>query len=218
MVRDGAHQLRARRFECRRVVGRGDAGSGGSEIGGGHARRGRNYLYGASESALGARPPRRTRLQPSSSYSTPLGVRRLYSPAIQRGISTLYHCEKRFSLGPPGRFVQASSAPMSVTKWYVGAKVVSRVAVVIKWPWKGVAWQPGMAIARERKPSRRPPRALPKKRFTKWKELNSDQDSTGSSWASSAARCTSACLLRPRHQDDVTLRSVRSIAVSTIVE
>ena len=50
-------------------------------------------------------------------YSTPSGVRRLYSPAIQRGISTLYHCEKRFSLGPPGKFVQASSVPMSVTKW-----------------------------------------------------------------------------------------------------
>src|SRR5262245_59135550 len=66
--------------------------------------------------------------------SVPVGVTRLYSPAIQRGMSTLYHCEKRFSLGPPGRFVQASSVPMSVTKWYVGAKVVSRVAVVIKWP------------------------------------------------------------------------------------
>lgn len=41
----------------------------------------------------------------------------LYSPAIHRGMSVLYHLEKRLSLGPPGRFVHASSSAKSLTKW-----------------------------------------------------------------------------------------------------
>ena len=52
----------------------------------------------------------------------------------------------------------------------------------------------------------------------KWNELNSAHFCTGSFSARAAARRTSSALSRPRHQELVTLRSVRSTAVSTIVE
>ena len=96
------------------------------------------------------------------------GVSRLYSPAIQRGISTLYHFEKRFSLGPPGRFVQASSRAQ------VGHEVVAggearfarggREQMALER--RGVAAGHGDRLASESRAAARPV-PPPKKRFAK---------------------------------------------------
>ena len=49
-----------------------------------------------------------------------------------RAISFLYQRENQLSLAPPGKLVHASSVFTSVTKWYEGANVVSRVAGAVR--------------------------------------------------------------------------------------
>ena len=93
------HQLRAGRFERRRIVGGGDALAGGgsdrSRVAGMRAMRqygGRLRRDSTSPSTLMVRR-----------YSSPSGVSRLYSPAIQRGISALYHSREAAFTGAAGQ-------------------------------------------------------------------------------------------------------------------
>ena len=46
-------------------------------------------------------------------------------------------------------------------------------------PWKSVAWQPGIGVRRERKPSSRPVVVSPKNRSVKWNALMSDHFCAG---------------------------------------